>query len=103
MNFINLLFLALIAYGLWRIRRSVRSAGSARERALIIRGAAATWLFGFLLIVAFLYLPNKARVLMMVPVFLLSVGLARAWRNVRDRLRGEEQIRGDFEKMKRVN
>jgi hypothetical protein len=58
---------------------------------------------GFLLLLAFVFLPNKQRVLMLLPVFFAAVTLAKFWRNSRERLRREQRAQVDMERMKRVH
>ena len=83
--------------------RSVRRSRSGAERFFAMRLAIFSWVAGFAFLVALLFLPNKQRVLLMIPIFLLSVTIAKLWRTGRARLRREEAKRGSFERMKRVN
>ena len=77
--------------------------GSAREKALAIRGVAALAVLGLIFVTALIFLPNRGRVMAMLPAFFLAVALGKAWRNSRERLRRAEQERVDLERMKRVN
>jgi hypothetical protein len=52
---------------------------------------------------ALLFLPNKARILLMIPVFFGSIAIARFFRDTRARMRREAEGRMDLERMKRVN
>ena len=78
-------------------------AGSAAERAFTIRFTVFTWLIGFVFVAAFLFLPNKGRVVMMLPVFLVTVSLGKWWKNSRARLRREAAMDTNFERARRVN
>ena len=98
-----LIIIALLGYGFWGMQRTPQRISSTREKALAIRGIAVFIVFGIVFVAALLFLPNKARVLMMLPAFFIVVGVGKAWRNSRERLRREEQQRVDLEKMKRVN
>ena len=103
MNLIWLLIAAALGYIIWSTHRAVQRSSTPQEKALAIRGAAVFWLLGFVFLAALIFLPNKARVLMMLPAFFVAVSLGKAWRNARERLRREEQARVDLERMKRVN
>lgn len=98
-----LIVLALLGYAIWGMQRTGGRTGSAREKALVIRGIAAFAVLGLIFVVALIFMPNRARVLMMLPMFFVAVGLGKAWRDSRQRLRRAEQERVDLEKMKRVN
>lgn len=97
------LLLAVLLFGVFRTHRSVRRSTSAEERAIAIRVSAFAWLVGLLLLLAFVFLPNRQRVILMVPTFVGAVGLAKFWRDKRAQLRraAEEQTRLD--RMKRVH
>jgi hypothetical protein len=103
MNFPWLIFWAVVAYLAWKTQRSVQRSASERERALAIRGAVVFWILGFIFIGALLFLPNKARVLMMIPAFLIAGSIVKAYRSSRARLKAEQEGDVAFEKMKRVN
>ena len=98
-----LIILALLGYSLWGMQRTDGRTGSAREKALAIRGIAAFAVLALMFVAALIFLPNRGRVLMMLPAFFLAVAIGKAWRNSRERLRRVEQERVDLEKMKRVN
>ena len=98
-----LIVLALLGYGLWGMQRTEGRTGSAREKALAIRGIAALVVLGLIFVAALIFLPNRARALIILPAFFFAVTVAKAWRNSRERLRREEQQRVDLERMKRVN
>jgi hypothetical protein len=97
-----ILAIALAAWMLWPQIAKFR-AGSAAERAFTIRFTAFTWLIGFLFVGAFIFLPNKGRVVMMLPVFLVTVSLAKWWKNSRARLRNEAAMDSKFQRARRVN
>jgi Na+/H+ antiporter NhaD/arsenite permease-like protein len=103
MKIVTLLLLGVLIYAVLSTHLTVRRSQSEKERAFAIRISAFSWLVGFLLLLAFLFLPNKQRVLMLLPVFFAAVTLAKFWRNSRERLRREQQARVDLERMKRVN
>lgn len=94
--------IALLAWVVWPQLAKFR-AGSAAERAFTIRFTVFTWLIGFLFVAAFLFLPNKGRVIMLLPVFLVAVSLAKWWKNSRARLRREAAMDLNFERARRVN
>ena len=104
MNFLpTLIVLALLGYAVWGMQRTAQRSGSGREKALAIRGIAVLCVLGLVFVTALIFLPNKARVLMMLPAFFVAVTIGKAWRNSRERLRRTEQQRVDLEKMKRVH
>ncbi len=97
----------LLALGLiicvFGTHRSVRRSQSDAERFFAMRLAIFSWVAGFAFLVALLFLPNKQRVLLLIPIFVLGVTIAKLWRSGRARLRREEQERGSLDRMKRVN
>ena len=97
------LMLAVLIYGVFRTQRTVRRSASPAERAVAVRVSAFAWLVGFLFLLAFVFLPNKQRVIMMLPAFIFAVSFAKFWRDKRDRLRREDDERAKLERMKRVN
>lgn len=97
-----ILAIAFVGWLVWPQIAKFR-AGSAAERAFTIRFTAFTWLIGLLFVAAFIFLPNKGRVIMMLPVFLVAVSLAKWWKNSRARLRREAQLDTNFERARRVN
>jgi Na+/H+ antiporter NhaD/arsenite permease-like protein len=103
MKIATYLLLALLIYGVFSTHVSVRRSRSEKERAFAIRTAVFSWMVGFLFLFAFVFLPNKPRVLMLLPAFFVAVTLAKFWRNSRERLRREHQEQIDIERMKRVN
>jgi hypothetical protein len=84
-------------------QRPSRRRASAEERTFTWRFTAFVWLVVFLMLVAFVFLPNKGRVLMMLPAFLLSVSLAKWWKSSRARLRKAAERQTNFERARRVN
>jgi len=102
MNLPTLLILAVLGYIVWRTSRTVRRSSSPQEKALAIRGAAIFWLFGFIFVAALVFLPNRARVFMMLPAFFLAVAVGKGWHNARQRLRRQRQAQVDLDRMKRV-
>lgn len=103
MKFVTFLLLAILMFGLFRTHRSVRRSVTPEERGMAIRVSAFAWLAGFLFLVAFIFLPNKQRILLLLPGFIFAVAFARFWRDKRARLRRERDGRADLERMKRVN
>jgi len=103
MKIATFLLVGLLIYAILSTHFTVRRCQSEKERAFAIRISLFSWVVGFLLALAFLFLPNKQRVLMLLPVFFAAVTLAKFWRNSRDRLRREQEERLNLERMKRVN
>ncbi len=95
--------MGVLVFSIFRTRNTVQRCTTARERALVIRATAACWLLGFMLVVALIFLPNKGRVMLALPAFFLTVSIARAYHNSRQRLQREQSQRIDLEKMKRAN
>jgi Na+/H+ antiporter NhaD/arsenite permease-like protein len=103
MKIATYLLLGLLIYAVLSTHFTVRRCQSEKERSVAIRFASFSWMIGFLLLVAFLFLPNKQRVLMLLPAFFAAVTLAKFWQNTRERLRKEQKERVNLERMKRVN
>jgi hypothetical protein len=103
MKFETYLLLTVIIFFLWKTHRSVRRSLTVQERYFAIRTSIFTWFVGFLLLTALLFLPNKARILLLIPVFLGSIAIARFFRDTRARMRREAEGRMDLERMKRIN
>src|SRR4030095_16230794 len=97
-----LLVLVLIA-GIFSTHRSVRRSRGEAERYFALRLAIFSWLAAFGFIIALIFLPNRQRVLLMIPIFLAAVSIAKLWRDGRARLRREHEERDRFERMKRIN
>ena len=100
-----LLVLATFAFVAWTFLQHFRNrpAPGPQERFFNIRAWAFSGLVTFLFILAFVVLPDKGRVLMLAPVFIIGMGLAKWMRNTRTRLRSEEAERTNFERAKRIN
>lgn len=94
------LFLIVCVLG---TNRTVRTSKSEAERFFSMRLALFCWVSGFTFLVALLFLPNKQRVLLMIPIFILVTTVAKLWRTGRARLRREEEERGSIDRMKRIN
>lgn len=103
MKILIYLLLAVLLYGIFHTHRSVRRSASPAERAVAIRVSAFAWLVGFIFLLAFVFLPGKQAVIMMLPAFIFAVSFARFWRDKRARLRRESGERTNLERMKRVN
>ena len=103
MKIVTYLLLALLLFGVFRTHRSVRRSVTAVERGMAIRVSAFAWLMGFIFLIALIFLPNKQRVIMMLPAFIFAVAFAKFWRDKRARMRRENAERVNLERMKRVN
>jgi hypothetical protein len=103
MKYLLCLLLIGLIFGAMRTQREARQSRNERERAFVIRTAAACALFIIVFTALLLFLPNKARVLMLLPAFCVAVGLAKAWHNTKMRIRREAAARVDLEGMKRAN
>jgi hypothetical protein len=103
MKFATWLLVLVLIIGIFSTQRSVRRSRSEAERVFSIRLALFSWLAGFVFLIALLFLPNKQRVLLMIPIFLVAVTVAKLWRDGRARLRREHEERDRFERMKRIN
>lgn len=76
---------------------------SPAERSFALRFTIFSWLMAFIFIVAILFLPNKGRVLMLIPVFLTGMSLAKWWQHTRERLRRDAEAASSFERARRIN
>lgn len=103
MKFAIYLLLALLIFGVLRTHLSVRRSTSAEERGIAIRFSAFGWLVGFLFLLAFAFLPDKQRVILLVPAFIAAIGLAKFWRDKRAHLRRRSAEQARLDRMKRVN
>jgi hypothetical protein len=102
-KFETYLLLAFILFCVWRTHLSVRRGQTARERFFAMRTSIFSWFVVLLLVAAFLFLPNRARVLLLLPVVLGGISVARFFRDPRARLRRANQDRVDIERMTRVD
>jgi uncharacterized membrane protein len=99
-----LLFVALLLYGLVGTHFSVKKSRGEKERSAAMRFAVFTWILGIMMVVLlFLPLPGKHRILMLAPLLFLGVAVRKVLRNARNRIRDEEQLEVNIERMKRVN
>lgn len=103
MKFVTYLLLGTLIFAILRTHRGVKRAQTPKERAFVIRTSATAWMLGFLFVLALTFLPNKGRVMLMLPGFFLTVSLGKAWQNSRKQLRERQTQAVDLEKMKRVN
>ncbi len=94
--------LAFIAWAFVQHFRQRRVAGP-RERFFNVRAWSFTALVCLLCLVALIVLPDKGRVLMLAPIFIGGVSLAKWMQRTRLRLREEEAQRTGFERAKRIN
>jgi L-asparagine transporter-like permease len=97
-----LLVLVLI-FAVFSTQRSVRRSRSEAERFFTIRISAFSWLVGFIFVFALLFLPNKQRLLLLIPIFFTAVSLGKLWRSGRARVQREQRERDALERMKRIN
>jgi cell division protein FtsW (lipid II flippase) len=74
-----------------------------RKRFFQIRAWGFTALVTFVCLLACIVLPDKGRVLLLAPVFIGAVSLAKWMQRTRLRLREEEMERSNFERAKRIN
>ena len=103
MKFLTWIIALVLIVCVFGTHRSVRRSTSEAERFFAMRLALFSWIAGVGFLVALLFLPNKQRVLLMIPMFVLAVTLAKLWRTGRARLRREEEERGSIDRMKRVH
>lgn len=103
MKFETYLLLALLIFGIFRTQRTIKRSANAQERFFVIRASLFTWLIGIVLVSACLFLPSRARILFLLPAFVIAMSVVKFWQNGRARLRQESQERVDLERMKRVN
>ena len=103
MKFAILILLGLLIYGVINTYLTMRLARSPEERAAAVRIVTFAWISGATLLVAFLFLPGKHRVLMLIPMLLGAVTVSKIWRSTRARIRREQAEIVDLERMKRVN
>ena len=104
MSLVVLLLIAVLIYGILSTHFSVRRSRGVQERSAAVRFAAFSWILGIMMIaLLFLPVPGKHRILMFAPLLFIGVGVSRVLRNARDRIRREEQLDVDIERMKRVS
>ena len=103
MKFLTWFLAFALIVAVFGTHRSVRRSRSEAERFFAMRVALFSWIAGFGFVIALIFLPNKQRVLLLIPLFVLTVTVAKLWRTGRARLRREEEERGSLERMKRVN
>ncbi|HSI15536.1 MAG TPA: hypothetical protein VK961_26055 [Chthoniobacter sp.] len=95
--------LALLIFGIWKTQRSVQRSETVQERAFTVRTSIFSWFVGSLLLAAFLFLPVRALMLLLLPVGFGVLTMSKFLRDARMRLRREEQERVNLERMKRAN
>lgn len=103
MKIVSILLLIVLILGIYSTHRSVRTSKSERERQFTIRTSAFMWVVGLGFLAAFLFLPVRPAIFLLVPAFVAAVSLGKLWRNGRARFRRESELRVNFERMKRVN
>ena len=89
----------------WAALRHFRrqSVFGAQGKFFAIRSWAFTAVIAFLFVVAFLFLPDKGRVVLLLPLFLFGVTMAKWMGKNRERLRRETREQSNFERAKRIN
>jgi Na+/H+ antiporter NhaD/arsenite permease-like protein len=102
-KFETYLLLGILVFGIFRTRRSVRRSQSEEERFFAIRMSAFTWVVGILLLMAFVFLPNKPRILLLLPALVVVLSLVSFWKTGRSRIRQAREDRVNLDRMKRVN
>jgi len=103
MKFATWLLVFVLIVGIFSTHRSVRRSRSEAERHFALRLAIFSWVTAFVFALALMFLPNRQRVLLMIPLFLVAVSVAKLWRVGRTRLRREHEERDRFDRMKRIN
>jgi hypothetical protein len=102
-KFETYLLLAFLIFCVWKTHRSVQRSQTPRERFFVMRVSIFGWFLVFLLLLAIVFLPGKALILLLLPVVLGGISVARFLRDARARLRRANEERVDLERMKRVN
>jgi hypothetical protein len=103
MNLPVLLFLTAVGWVAWSTWRSLRRAEGPEERALVVRGVVLFWLLAGIFVAALVFLPNKGRVLALIPIVLVGGAAANAYRASRRQLREKAEGARRFAAAKRVN
>jgi hypothetical protein len=103
MKFVTWLLVLVLIVGIFSTHRSVRRSQSEAERHFAVRLAIFSWVAAFGFMIGLMFLPNRQRVLLMIPLFLIAVSIAKLWRDGRSRLRREHEERDRFDRMKRIN
>ena len=103
MKFETYLLLAALLFGVLKTHRSVRRSQSEEERFFAIRASAFTWVVGIGLLTTFIFLPGRARILILLPAFFIVLSLMKFWQNARLRLRREREEKLNLDQMKRVS
>lgn len=96
---------AMLAFITWVMVQHfrLRKVSGPRERFFNIRAWSFTGLVILVSLLAFVILPDKGRVLLLAPLFIGGVSLARWMQKTRLRLRQEEAERTGFERARRIN
>lgn len=81
----------------------MRRVAGPKERFFQIRAWSFTGLVIFVSLLALIVLPDKGRILLLAPLFIGGVSLAKWMKRTRLRLREEEMERNSFERAKRLN
>lgn len=99
------LFLAAVALGWFFLMPKVRAfrSQSDEEKSFAIRFGIFTWVTGLLFLAAFMFLPNKGRIIMVLPFFIIAVTLAKWWKKSRNRMRQEAEQDSNFARARRIN
>jgi hypothetical protein len=102
-KFETYLLAGVIIFCIWSTRRSVQRSQSKQERFFAWRTSIFSWFVAFLVLAAFVFLPAKALLLLLIPVAFGGLSLVKFLRDARARLRRENEERVDIDRMKRIN
>ncbi len=88
-----------------RLRRRIVAwrQASPEERSFATRFAIFSGVMAFIFVAAILFLPNKGKVILLIPVFLVGTSLARWWENARGRRRRKTELNSNFDRARRIN
>ena len=95
MRFLTWIIALILIVGVFSTHRSVRRSTSEAERFFSMRLALFSWLAGFAFVIALIFLPNKQRVLLMIPLFVgIVTEIEEKTEEVLRRLRNGERTSG---------
>ncbi len=103
MTLLVLLAALAMSYHFAKAKLAAMRKTAARETSVLFRMAMFSWVLGLVFLAAFLFLPNKQRLLILVPASFAAVMVAKVWKSAQLRARQADQGRVDFERMKRVS
>jgi Flp pilus assembly protein TadB len=99
----------LAAFGLYLLARrlvprwTAWKNRSAAERSFAVRYSLFIAALGVILIVVVLHVPPLAAAMLMLPIFVIGMTLAKWWQSTRERLRRESEEASNFERARRIN